>query len=104
MEKSFFIFGGYADFYSTAIARFDTTTRQWQYLGGMNEGRYGHGVIIQNGHFIVVGGDKGKKAGPLSTERCTLNGSSVRCTSVNPKLKNFFEYPELMTVTDNFCH
>ena len=97
-EKSFIIFGGWKGDFSNIIARFDTTTRQWKKLGELNQARRDHGVIIQNGEFIVVGGRDTKK-----TERCSLNGDSIQCTSVDPELSSYVYYPVMMLVPENYC-
>ena len=78
---------------------FDTKTKQWKNLGKLNEARRGHGVIVQQGQFIVVGGLNG----PLGTERCTLVNDSIQCTTVDPELENYNHYPVMMHVSGDFC-
>ena len=99
MQSSFYIFGG-EDEQETlnAIASFDTVTKKWKKLGELKHGRYAHGVIIQAGEFVVVGG-----TGSISTERCILNGESIKCTTVDPELENYNFYPEMMSVPENYC-
>lgn len=65
----------------------------------MNQGRWGHGVIVHQGQFIVVGG----YSGPLRTERCELKDESIQCKTVDPELSNYRYYPEMMSVT-KYCY
>ena len=88
--------------FSNIIARFETSTRQWKKLGELNEARLGHGVIAQKGEFIVVGGDGIIDEG-TKTERCSLSDDSIQCTSVDPELYDYFFYPEMMLVPENYC-
>ena len=99
MSNSFYTFGGYTDNFSNVIASFDTSTKIWKKLGKLNQARRGHGVIVHQGQFIVVGG----YSGSLGTERCILKDNSIRCETVEPKLEQYYWYPEMLSVTDNFC-
>ena len=104
------IFGGFTNEswvgfnISNVIASFDTTTKQWNKLGELNQARYGHGVILHQGQFIVAGGwgfilfvnERG-------TERCTLKGDSIQCKTVDPELEDYKFYPEMISVRENFC-
>ena len=81
------------------IARFETSTKQWQKLGELNQARHGHGVIIHQGEFVVVGGGVGTK----KTESCALNGDSIQCVAVEPRLNLHDTYPEVMSVPESFC-
>ena len=103
MEDTFYIFGGDSgprDYTpSSTIATFSTVTKEWKKLGELNQARLGHGVFIQQGHFIVVGGYNGN----LRTERCTLNEDAISCTLIDPELNGYAFYPEMMSVEQNFC-
>ena len=69
MAETFYIFGGDAgprdSTPSTTIAAFSTVTKEWKKVGNLNQARFAHGVFIQQGNFIVVGG----YSGTLGTER-----------------------------------
>ena len=103
MAQSFYIFGG--DLGSSVkgsgntIAAFSTTTKEWKKLGEMNRSRYAHGVFIQEGDFIVVGG----YGGTYGTERCILNEEEISCTLIDPELDEYCYYPEMMAVGPNYC-
>ena len=56
-------------------------------------------VLRPQGKFVIVGGGVGTK----ETESCTLNGDSIQCATVNPKLNLHDTYPEIMSVSENFC-
>ena len=99
LKSSIYIFGGSPRTkIGGIITTFDTTTKQWIRLGKLNQARYAHAVIVHQGQFVVVGGD-----GSLGTERCALKGNSVQCTTVDPELENYYFYPEMMSVSENFC-
>ena len=103
MVDTFYIFGGdsgpSSNTPSNTIAAFSTVSKEWKKLGELNQARYAHGVLIQQGNFIVVGGYPGN----LRTERCTLNEGTIRCTLIDPELKSYGFYPEMMFVEPNFC-
>ena len=87
MGSSFYVFGGYgygSAYRGDTIAGFYTNTKQWKKLGYLNKSREGHGIILHQGQFIVVGGH-----GLQETERCILKGDSIQsfqCTTVGPEL------------------
>ena len=111
--KRFYVFGGlkgesrflglqFIQRNLNVIASFSTATMQWKKLGYLNEARNGHGVIFHRGEFIIVGGyDSDIRS--LSTERCILNVFSVQCSTVDPKFEGFYLYPEMMSISENFC-
>ena len=103
IEDTFYLFGGDSgpsEFTpSNTIAAFSTVTKEWKKLGELNQARYGHGVFIQQGNFIVVGGLEED----FRTERCTLNEEAIRCTLIDPELNGYYYYPEMMFVEPNFC-
>ena len=80
----------------TTIARFDPIQNNWTVLGNLNVARNSHGVIQVDNQFIVVGGSRG--SGDEPTESCKLSGQSMTCTSRDPQLSNFRNYPELMLI------
>ena len=103
MAETFYIFGGDAgprdSTPSTTIAAFSTVTKEWKKVGNLNQARFAHGVFIQQGNFIVVGG----YFGTLGTERCILNEDEIRCTVIDPELSTYYYYPEMMAVEPDFC-
>lgn len=102
MEDSFYLFGGWIgepDVTTNVIAAFDTTKKQWNKVGELNQARRGHGVIIQEGSFVVVGG-LGKVG---ETERCSFHNESIECQIVGPNLRDYSDFPEMMKVPENFC-
>ena len=98
MKSTFYVFGGSnGSRQSNVIASFDTTTKQWKKLGELNEARSDHGVTFHQGQFIVVG----SVIGISPVERCTLSGDSIKCTTVEPELRNCDL--ALMLVTEDYC-
>ena len=110
-EKSFFHFGGYSFdeasggwYVERRIGRMDLDG-QWTDAGKMNQARYGHNVIY-NGFFIMVIGGRSEDnyfRGEVQTERCSIINGSFSCFSQTPELKDYFGYPELFLVPDDFC-
>ena len=87
---------------SSTIAAFSTKTKAWKKIGNLKNAREGHGVFIQRGEFIIVGGKSyGQKA--LSTERCTLKGDVIKCKEIGPVLTSYEDYPEMMLVLHDYC-
>ena len=71
---------------------------RWTQAGELKEARYGHNVIYDGTHLLVVGG-----YGNLQTEICSIESNMVNCTSQSPELTEYAYYPELFLVTDSFC-
>ena len=94
------IFGGYTSNTSTdnLIARLDGVTFSWGQVGELTQGRWGHGAIVVQGEILVVGG-----ASSYKTERCNEIEGQMRCSAQEPELSDYFYYPELFAVPDNFC-
>ena len=103
LANTFYIFGGDSgpsdNTPTNPIVAFSTITKEWKKLGELNRARYAHGVFIQQGDFIVVGGYDRK----LFTERCTFNEADIHCTLVDPELENYAYYPEMMAVMPSYC-
>ena len=87
------------------IAAFSTITKEWEKSGELNFARYGHGVSIQKGTFIVIGGVDFVTGYELErkTERCTLIDEAIQCTAIDPVLNTYFNYPEMMYIADDYC-
>ena len=99
--SSYFYFGGHdwsINSDVSTIARLDGTTYMWSKVGQLNERRNGHNVIHLNGFFVVVGG-----YGTKNTEKCEFNNDQMICHPQSPSLTDYYGYPELMTVADDFC-
>ena len=104
VEKSFYTFGGTLDLYATAIiAAFDTIKKEWKFVGELNQARYAHGVFIQEGEFVVVGGFDSSDSSSLATERCTSTEDSIDCILIDPMLYSYSYYPAIMPVTSDYC-
>ena len=71
---------------------------QWTKAGELNQARDGHNVMYDGQYLMVVGG------GPEGqTEKCTLADGLISCTSQNPLLYLYVDYPEIFLVSDDFC-
>ena len=91
-EGFFYVFGG------TKINKLNAATHVWSKAGDLNTSRYGHNVIFDGRHFLVVGGRGTKK-----TEQCTITHEEVTCVEQAPQLTDYAFYPELFLVPGNIC-
>ena len=104
IKDLFYTFGGATQVPDSSgvtktIASFSTMTKKWKMCGELKKARGGHGVIVQNGEFVVVGGEHEN----VFTERCSLKDDTIHCTAVKPKLSNFDFYPEMIAVPHDYC-
>ena len=78
--------------------------RTWSLAGKLNQGRQGHGIVFDEGQFLVIGGhaDHLKPDETLKTENCILNGGTVTCTRVGEGLSDYKYYPELALVANDY--
>ena len=88
--------------YSKTVAKLDSISHEWSKAGGLNKGRWGHNTIFDGTDIIVVGGYSGKNVS-LKTEKCTIAEDKITCVEQEPSLVNYYEYPELFLVGDDFC-
>ena len=101
-EGSFIYFGGDGSRRrKSTIASFDSTTRQWSYLGTLVTGREDHGATFDGKYFLVVGGFNPDD--DMKTEKCSLSNSTMTCQQQQPDLFRYEAYPELFIVPDDFC-
>ena len=99
---AFFLFGGIAHGAESVIAMLDVSTKKWSQAGTLNQGRWGHGVVVRSNDFVIVGGC-GYYCGSMTTERCEMQNDQMVCATVKPKLSGFSRYAETMLVDENFC-
>ena len=64
-------FGSYAE-RTTTIALFSTITKDWKEVGTLNEARSGHGVIVHEEKFVVIGRDHTRTTIWLSSIKINL--------------------------------
>ena len=73
-------------------------------------------LALHQGVFVVIGGRYQDPYDPfvnlpakvesnttMSTERCTLNGQFIECTSVEPDLVGLEFFPEMIRVPSDYC-
>ena len=63
-------------------------------------------ISVQKGEFIVIGGASHGKLiidFTRTTERCTLINDAIQCSAVGPALSNYYSYPEMMRVPNDYC-
>ena len=95
-DQAYYIFGG-AGSTGDKIGRLDAVSRTWSLAGQLNQGRHTHGVIFDEGQFLVIGG-----WGTFKTESCVPNGETVTCTQVGEGLNYYTHYPELALVAYDY--
>ena len=64
----------------------------------MNTARHGHGVILMDNAFLVIGGGYGS----YKTEKCALVDKVMTCTQQEPELEDYGFYAELAYVPFDF--
>ena len=85
---------------TNVIAAFNTKAKEWKKVGELNNARRDHQVMVNQGEFIVVGGEKTK-----TTERCLFLDGLIQCELVEPVLKDlpYSDFRELMRVPFDYC-
>ena len=68
--------------------------------GFLANGRHGHGAIFDGENFLVIGGYK--SGDPVMNEVCTLDGSRMACVEQPINMEDYYEFPELFLVPDDF--
>ena len=101
--NSFYLVGGQRDHLSASwagstIGRMDTQTWKWTRAGDLVRSRTRHNAIVDGSRILVVGG-----YGNLNTETCQVSNGEVSCQEQEPKLDDYYSWPELCPVTYNFC-
>ena len=96
-DSSHYYFGGYSDGDTNSILRLQSGSWTWTNAGQLNSVRRGHGVIVVNDTFMVVGG-----GGDYKNEACVLNNNQFNCTELSSSLNNYGFDPILFSVADNY--
>ena len=82
-----------------SIHKLHEKTWTWSYLGQMNSrGRTGYSIIRLAERFMVVGG----MSSPARNEVCSLESGILNCTEFVSELNNYFHYPILHVVDDDY--
>ena len=97
-DDNFYVFGGDSGYHVSTIARLGAYSRVWHKMGDLRSARAGHGVILSQGSYLIVGGENTQR-----TEKCTISGDSITCIDQQPKLEMYSLYPELFPVESDFC-
>ena len=93
-----FFFGGFdGSNYLDSIFRLSGSSWTWSNVGQLNSVRRGHGVILANNKFTVVGGDGNQK-----NEACLLDNEQFTCTELSSSLNGYRWWPILHLVDENY--
>ena len=102
-SDSFILFSGTSgstyDGQTDKIAKFNPASDQWTEIGNLQQSRRGFGLIEMSNKFIVIGG----KSEGMLTEVCELKNEFIKCTSREPTLNDFVDYPALMIVSSDYA-
>ena len=91
---NFYYFGGYD---LTSILRLSAASWTWSIVGQLNASRNGHGVILVDNKFMVIGGSDIRP-----TEACLLRNGRFNCEEKRSSLLKDFNTPILFLVDDNY--
>ena len=93
----FYYFGGNADNNFRSILCLNSTTWTWSTIGHLNKAREGHGVILIEQTFMIIGGE-----GNYTTEACLLKNGNFTCEETDSTLTNYYRTPLLFPVNDKY--
>lgn len=98
-ENSVILFGGEIYGYSTKTTVAEFIDDSWRLLGDLVEKREGHRAISNGKSVLNIGGEDRK-----STELwANVNGKTYSGLAGEPRLWDYYDYPELFLVDYNFC-
>ena len=108
-DAGFIVFGGYAHSKGQltetgVIAMFSQD--KWRQLGTLKQEKRGHGVIIRDNIFWVIGGTaKATSRQDTTTETCIYDGDIMTCKTYAalPLSSGYSFYPELFLIDDDLC-
>ena len=107
-DAGFIVFGGYVRdkgqlTETDLIAMFKND--KWLELGSLYQPKRGHGVIIRDNTFWVLGGTaKSTVRQDTTIETCAYDGQSMQCQSQNLQLSSAYSfYPELFLIDADMC-
>ena len=100
--ENFYYFGGYDSSgvnsgVISSILRLSAASWTWSNVGNLNSARDGHGVILVENTFMVIGGSSTKP-----NEACQLNNGQFTCESKTSSLNDYYFYPLLFLVSDDY--
>ena len=94
---NFYYFGGSLGYPDNTIRSLSAATWTWSEVGRLNAARYGHGVILVDNNFMIVGGN-----GNQPNEACHLNNGQFICEQKTSRLTNFYGSQILFRVSENY--
>ena len=103
LNSTFYIFGGRQ---TNTIAAFETIEKEWKKIGEFKHAQFGHGVIIHEEAFIVVGGLSWTEEQEIvgrETQRCIWIGDTINCTDVDPLIDSYGIFPKIIKSDSYYC-
>ena len=107
-DAGFIVFGGYVRdkgqlTETDLIAMFKN--EKWLELGSLYQQKRGHGVIIRDNTFWVVGGTaKATVRQETTSETCSYDQQSIQCQPGNLQLSSAYSfYPEMFLIDVDMC-
>ena len=96
----FFIIGGTAS--NNIVHRYDVTNKIWKNIGKLQFARSWHAVVHDGQYFYLIGGTD-NDGNSKRTEKCTYKEGKFSCWTQQPTLSNFGSYPEVFSVSPEYC-
>ena len=96
----FFVIGGTAS--SNIVHRYDVNDKEWKNIGRLQLTRFWHAVVYDGQYFYLIGGTD-RDGNTMATEKCTYKDKKFNCGKQQPTLSNFGSYPEVYSVSPDFC-
>lgn len=102
IDSAFYVIGGThgTNEFLDVVGKLDAATKVWSKSGELVWGRFGHNAIFDGSSILVVGGEY-FSIGP--TERCSFLNEKITCSDQEPSLYDYYAYPELFLIPENFC-
>ena len=96
---NFYYFGGNTGSLSSSILGLSAASWTWSIVGKLNFSRHGHGVILVENTFMVLGGE-GLYSVDMPNEACLLSSGQFTCTQLSTNLTDYTFTP-LLFLVDN---
>ena len=95
---NFYYFGGYDEADLNSILRLNAARWKWAFVGKLKSARNGHGVILIDDTFMIIGGQ-----GNFSNEACFLEfNGKFTCEEKVSSLDDYYFTPLMVLVNDDY--
>ena len=91
-DGNFYYFGGFNSGALDSILCLNADSWTWSNVGKLNSARFGHGVILVDNKFMVIGGES-LTQNTLPNEACVFTDGQLSCTEQSTSLTNYKSTP-----------